>query len=150
MPTYVQNKKASLNFTFVETFEAGVILSGSEVKAIRAGKAKLDGAHVLIRGGEAFLVGASIAPYQPKNTPKNYEPERVRKLLLSKKELRLLEREGEQIGLTIVPLKWYNSKSRLKLAIALAKGKKKADKRETLKSKDAKREIERTLKRQHI
>lgn len=149
MPTYVHNKKAAQNFTFVETLEAGAVLFGHEVKAIRAGKAKLDGAHVVIRGGEAFLVGASVAPYQPINTPKDYDPERARKLLLSKKELRFLEREGEQIGLTIVPIKWYNKKSNLKLAIALAKGKKKSDKRESLKARDAKREIERTLKRQH-
>ncbi len=146
MSAYVQNKKATFNYELLETFEAGVVLYGHEVKAIRASKAKLDGAYVIIRGGEAFLVGASVSPFQPVNTPKDYDPERARKLLLSKKELANLERESEHAGLTIVALRWYNKGQKLKLAIAIARGKKKTDKRETLKARDAKRDMDRTLK----
>lgn len=146
MTDYVRNKKASLNYEFLETFEAGVVLFGYEVKAIRANKAKLDGAYVIIRGGEAFLVNSSVSPYQVANAPKDYDPERPRKLLLSKKELAALERYSEQAGLTVVALKWYNKNRKLKLSIAAGRGKKKADKRESLKAKTAKRDIERTLK----
>ncbi len=146
---YVQNKKASFHYEFLETFEAGIVLTGHEVKAIRTGKAKLDGAYVILRGGEAFLVGASISAYQPANTPKHYDPERPRKLLLSAKELQHLSRDSGQIGLTIVPLRWYNKGRVVKLAIALARGKKKADKRETLKARTDKRDIDRTLKGQN-
>lgn len=148
MTTYVQNKKAHHNFTFLETIEAGAVLHGHEVKAIRTGKASLNGAYVIIRGGEAFLVGASISPYQPANTPDSYDTERARTLLLTQKQLLQLHRQSEQSGLTIVPIKWYNKNGKIKLEIAIARGKKKADKRETLKSRDAKREIDRTLKNQ--
>ena len=146
MSAYDQNKKATFNPEPPATSEAGVAHYGHEVKAIRASKAKLDGAYVIIRGGEAFLVGASVSPFQPVNTPKDYDPERARKLLLSKKELANLERESEHAGLTIVALRWYNKGQKLKLAIAIARGKKKTDKRETLKARDAKRDMDRTLK----
>jgi len=148
MSTYIQNKKARFNYVLRETFEAGAVLTGAEVKAIRNGKGKLEGAHVVVRGGEAFLVGAHVSPYQEKNTPESYDPERTRKLLLSKKELAHLEVESEQAGLTIVPIKWYNAGQKLKLEIALGRGKKKADKRETLKERDSKRAIDRILKSQ--
>lgn len=148
MTTYIQNKKARHDFALLEELEAGAVLHGYEVKAIRSGKGSLAGAHVVIRGGEAFLVGATISPYQVPNTPVSYDPERPRKLLLSQKQLRKLERESEQIGLTIVPIKWYNSGRFIKLAIALARGKKKADKRETLKARATKRDIDRILKNQ--
>jgi SsrA-binding protein len=148
MTTYIQNKKARHNFTFVEEFEAGAELYGHEVKAIRTGKGSLSGSYVLIRGGEAYLVGAKITPYQEANTPARYDPERPRRLLLTAKQLQKLERESEQVGLTIVPIKWYNSKRHIKLAIALARGKKKADKRETLKARATQRDIDRILKNQ--
>jgi len=148
MSVYISNKKAYFNFEILEEFEAGIVLYGHEAKAIRAGKGKLEGGHVVIRGGEAFLVGASISPYQPANTPKKYDPERARKLLLSAKELAQLEAQGEQAGLTIVPIKLYNNRRKIKLEIALARGKKKADKRETIKKRDTKREIDRILKNQ--
>ncbi len=145
---YISNKKAHFNFEILQDYEAGIVLYGHEAKAVRAGKGKLEGAHVVIRGGEAYLVGASISPYQETNTPKNYEPERARKLLLSKKELSELEVKGEQAGLTVVPLKLYNNGRKIKLEIALARGKKKTDKRETIKKRDTKREIDRILKHQ--
>lgn len=148
MNDYVRNKKASFDFELLDRFEAGVVLLGTEVKSIRKGQGKLDGAHVVIRGGEAYLVGASIPPFQKANAPTNYDDERARKLLLSKKDLLLLYNESEKKGLTIVPIRWYNSRSKLKLEIAVAKGKKKHDKRDTIKQRDTKREIERTLKNQ--
>lgn len=146
MADLVQNKKAHFDFEFLEVFEAGVVLFGHEVKSLRAGKASLNGAYVVIRGGEAYLVNASISPYQVANTPKGYDPERARKLLLSKKQLAELEQGSEKQGLTIVAIKWYNNNRHLKIQIALAKGKKKADKRETLKERDSKREIDRIMK----
>lgn len=148
MTTYVTNRKASFNFELLDTVEAGLVLAGHEVKSVRTGKAKLEGGHAVIRGGEAFLVGISIAPYQPSNTPKNYDPERPRKLLLSRKELVALEVTSEQKGLTLVPIRLYNNGRNLKVEIAVARGKKKFDKRETIKKRDTKRDIERTLKSQ--
>jgi SsrA-binding protein len=148
MSDLVSNKKAYFDYEILDTFEAGVVLFGYEVKALRANKASLNGAYVIIRGGEAYLVNATISPYQVPNTPKKYEPDRARKLLLSKKQLALLEQSSEKQGLTIVALKWYNDKRHLKLAIAIAKGKKQADKRESLKKRDSKRDIDRILKSQ--
>lgn len=144
----VQNKKALRDYTVLEKFEAGVVLSGQEVKSLRGGRGELSGAYVIIRGGEAFLVGASIPPYQPNNTPKTYEPDRTRKLLLSKKEILRLLNDGEKNGLTIVPISVYNKKHRIKIEIALVRGKKKHDKRETLKKREAQKDIRRTLKRE--
>jgi len=148
MAAYIRNKKATFNYEILETFEAGVVLFGYEVKAIRAGKGKLDGGHVVIRGGEAYLVNSSVSYYQEANTPKGYDSERPRKLLLSKKQLAKLEVETNQAGLTIVPISWYNKQSKIKLEIALVRGKKKVDKRETLKKRDVKRDIDRILKTQ--
>jgi SsrA-binding protein len=148
MTDYIRNKKVTFDFELLETFEAGVALLGTEVKALRTGKASLNGAYVVIRGDEAWLLGASISPYQVANAPKKYDPERTRKLLLTKKQLDELKRYGEQPGLTIVAVKWYNEKRHIKLQIALARGKKKADKREKLKERDTKRDILRILKNQ--
>ena len=144
----VQNKKARFDYVLLKTFEAGAELFGHEVKAIRNGKASLVGSHVVIRDNEAYLVGASISHYQKANTPKEYDAYRVRKLLLHKKELAELAKTESTKGLTIVPLKWYNNNRRLKLEVAIAKGKKAHDKRESLKTKDSNRAIERTLKTQ--
>ncbi len=149
MSNLISNKKARFDYEILDTFEAGLVLAGYEVKSIKTGRAKLDGAHVLIRGSEAFLVNSSVAPYQPANMPKDYEPERVRKLLLSKKELKELEEKSEQAGLTIVPIRLYNAGRKLKLEIGIGRGKKKADKREALKARDNKRDIDRILKSQN-
>jgi SsrA-binding protein len=148
MAAYIKNRKVRFNFEILETFEAGLVLKGYEVKSIRAGKGKIDGAYVIVRGAEAFLVGASIAAFQPANTPKSYDPEQPRKLLLSKKQLAKIENQTETARLTCVPLSLYNSGGKIKLEIALARGKKKADKRQTMKARDTKRDIERTLKSQ--
>jgi SsrA-binding protein len=148
MTTLAGNKRARFDFDILETFEAGLNLLGTEVKSIRAGRAKLEGSYVVVRGGEAFLVGASIPAFQVVNTARNYDPERSRKLLLSQKELHRIHRETEHTHLTAVPLSLYNKGSKIKLELALARGKKKADKRESIKSRDVKREIDRTLKQQ--
>lgn len=147
MAAFVENRKVRFDFELLEHFEAGLVLAGYEVKSIKLGRAKLEGAYVIIRGGEAYLVEASIAPYQSANMPKEYDPMTPRKLLLSKKELLRLERETDEKGLTIVPIRLYNKRRTLKLEIALAKGKKKADKRESIKERDTKRDIERLMKR---
>ncbi len=148
MTTFIKNRKATFDFEHLDTFEAGAVLAGYEVKAIRTGKGKLEGSYVSIINGEAWLLGASISPFQVANTPKNYDPERARKLLLSKKQLAKLEVETRANRLTVVPISWYSSGQLIKLKIALARGKKKADKRETIKARDNKREIDRTLKSQ--
>ncbi len=148
MAAYIQNKKATFNYEILETFEAGITLSGHEVKAVRSGMGSLLGAFVIIRGAEAFLVKATITPYQPVNTPKSYDPERARKLLLHRKEITKLQKFLNTAGLTIVPISLYNKKSNIKLEIALVRGKKKADKRESIKERDTKRDIQRTLKQQ--
>lgn len=148
MANLVTHKRAKFDFELLETYEAGLVLSGTEVKSLRKGQGKLEGAHVVVRGGEAFLVGASIPAFQQKNAPPDYEPEATRKLLLSRKELAELAEKSDQKGLTIVPLSVYNKGRNLKLSIAVARGKKKTDKRETIKKREAKRTIERTLKNQ--
>lgn len=142
----VQNKKAFFNYEILEKLEAGIELHGFEVKSLKGGSATLDGAHVTVRGDEAFVVGLQIAPYQPKNTPQDYDPFRVRKLLLTKKEIDKLEKIGEQKGLTIVPLSVYNKGRKLKIKLGIARGKKKFDKRESIKKRDTDREIRRSLK----
>jgi len=143
---YIRNKKATFDYEILERFEAGLVLAGYEVKAIRAGKANLQGAYVVVRGGEAYLVGASVAYYQEKNTPDNYEQDRPRKLLLSKKELKKLEATDAQKGLTIVPIKLYNAGRNIKLEIGIGRGKKEFDKRQTIKARDTKRDLDRELK----
>jgi len=148
MTTFIKNRKAHFDFEHLDTFEAGIVLSGSEVKSIRAGKGKLEGAFVKIYDGNPVLLGASITAYQPKNTPKDYNPEQPRQLLLSRKELNKLERQINESNLTLVPISFYNKSGKIKLSLALARGKKKADKRETLKQRDTKRDIDRTLKMQ--
>lgn len=149
MTTYLSHKKAHFDYEVLETFEAGLVLLGHEVKSIRASRGKLEGGFVIIRGGEAFLVGVNINPYQPKNTPKGYDPERARKILLSKKELAHIEQKTETQGLTAIPLKLYSNGRNIKLEIAVVKGKKKHDKRESIKERDVKRDINRILKSQN-
>lgn len=139
-------KKATLRFAPIETFSAGIELLGNEVKALRSKLGSLDGARVVVRAGEAFLVGMTIPPYQMANTAKGYDPERTRRLLLTKKELRLLADEEAKKGLTIIPLEVYLNKGLVKVRIAIAKGKGKEDRREDLKKRDASRETSRVLK----
>lgn len=144
--TTISHKRARFDFEILETFEAGISLLGTEVKSIRGGQGKLEGAYVIIRGKEAFLVGASIPAFQKKNAGASYDPERPRKLLLTKKELVELEQKSEKQGLTIVPIKLYNKGSRIKLEIAIARGKKKHDKRQSIKERDTMRDVARELR----
>ena len=146
MTDLIKNKKDGFNFELLERYEAGVELLGTEVKSLRNGQGKLDGSHVIVRGDEAYLVGASIPAFQKANAPKDYDPERVRRLLLKKKEILELFTESEKRGLTVVPVRWYNKGRKLKLEIAVGRGKKKHDKREAIKGRDTKRSIERILK----
>lgn len=142
----ITNKKASLNYEILDTFSAGIELLGHEVKSVRAGNGSIDAAHVTVRGGEAFLIGAHISPYQPKNIAKEYDPDRNRRLLLTKSEIEKLASIESGKGLTIVPLSMYNKGRTIKVNIAVVRGKKKFDKRETLKRRDTEREIRREMK----
>ena len=148
MATLIKNRKATFNYEILERFEAGAVLYGHEVKALRTGKASLAGAYIVLRDGEAYLKGATISPYQEANTPEEYDPERERKLLLGRKELAHLEKELNTAGLTIVPISWYSKNHKIKLEIALVRGKKMSDKRETIKKRESKRNIDRLLKQQ--
>ncbi|MCX6790490.1 MAG: SsrA-binding protein SmpB [Candidatus Kaiserbacteria bacterium] len=144
--TLVEYKKAHLRFIPIETFSAGMELTGGEVKALRGKLGSLDGARVVVRGGEVFIVGMTIPPYQVANTPKGYDPERPRRLLLSKKEINTLLIEESKKGLTIIPLEVYSIGRLVKARIAIARGKGKEDRREDLKKRDAARETGRVLK----
>ncbi|HTR18669.1 MAG TPA: SsrA-binding protein SmpB [Candidatus Paceibacterota bacterium] len=145
--TVVENKRVGFDYTILEELEAGLELHGFEVKSLRAGNGSLKGARVVARGGEAYLVGASIPAWQVANAPKGYDPERTRRLLLSRSEIAHISSAEGQKGLTIVPLKVYNKGTRLKLLLAIARGKKKEDKRQNIRGREEKRRIERTLKK---
>lgn len=139
----LENRKATFNYEFLEKLDAGIELLGLEVKSLRGKLGSLEGAYVIVRGNEAFLVGAYIPAYQPKNAPKGYDERRNRKLLLTKKEIVTLAGAESKKGLTIVPISVYNRGRKIKVNIAIARGKKKFDKRETIK----KREVERDIRR---
>ncbi len=143
---FAENKKAYFNYEILEKITAGIQLLGYEVKAVRAGRMTLDGAYAVIRGNEAFLINSGITLLQPKNAPKDYDERRNRKLLLTKKEIRDLAGSEKQNGLTIVALSVYNMEHKIKVELGLAKGKKKSDKRESIKKRESDREIRRTLK----
>src|SRR6266403_4782692 len=139
----LENKRVGFDYTILEEMEAGLELFGYEVKSLRKGLGSLKGARVVARGGEAYLVGATIPPFQAANAPKSYDPERTRRLLLNQKEIaHISSAEGEK-GLTIVPLKVYNKGRNLKLLLAVARGKKKEDKRQSIREREEKRRISR-------
>jgi len=142
----IEYKKAGLRYLVLETFQAGIELTGAETKALRAKQGAMDGARIIMRGGEAFVIGLSIPPYQQGNTPAGYDPERTRKLLLKKSEIAYLAEQEAKKGLTVVPLELYNAGRYVKAKIAIVRGKNKSDKREALKLKDAKREMDRVLR----
>ncbi len=144
--TLVEYKKAFLKYAPLESFAAGLELTGQEVKSLRNKLGSLDGSRVVVRGGEAFIVGMTIPAYQLANARKNYDPERARKLLLAKKEISYLYSAESKKGLTIIPLEVYTSRKFVKARIAIVRGKGKSDKREDLKKRDALRESSRVLK----
>ena len=147
MSNYAENKKAYFNYEVLDKYEGGIELLGSEVKSIRAGKISLDGAFIIVRGGEVFLINTNIQPYQPQNTDKDYDPLRNRKILVTKKEIRELGDTEKNKSLTIVPLALYSKGSKIKISFALMRGKKKFDKRETIKKRETDRIIRREYKR---
>jgi len=141
----IVNKKANFNYEIKDKYTAGIELFGFEVKSLRKGQGSLDGSYVTIRGSEAFLINSFIPPFQEKNAPKDYGPRRTRKLLLTKKEIIELGNIEKTKGLTIVPISVYNKGRVLKIDIGVGKGKKKFDKRETLKKEDSLRQIKREI-----
>ncbi len=152
MKVLAQNRKANFDYQILEKFEAGISLIGQEVKSIRSGRASLKGSYVVlkhsVKGGtpEVFLIGANIPPYQPKNITKDYNPERSRKLLLKKSEIKYLIGKTKEKGLTLVPLRVYTKTRMIKIEFGIGKGKKKADKREIIKKRETEREIRKALK----
>ena len=145
-PVNIKNKKASFEYFFIETLTAGIVLTGTEIKSIRAGKASLVDSYCLIINGEMWVRGMSVSPYFY-GSYNNHEMKRDRKLLLTKKEIRALESATKQTGYTIVPtLVFIDNKGRAKMDIALCKGKKEYDKRQTLKEKEDRREMDRVMK----
>jgi SsrA-binding protein len=146
MANFSENRKVRFEFEVLETYEAGIELNGIEVKAIKNHKMNLEGSYIFPKLGEFWLVGATVSPYQPNNTPSDYDPQRDRKLLLQKKEINYLIGKVSTRGLTIVPVRVYNKKNKIKLEIAVAKKKQSHDKREVIKEREDKRKIERTLK----
>ncbi len=145
MKIVAQNKKAYHDYFIEDIFEAGIELMGTEIKSVRKGSINLKDSFIRIRNNEAFIENMHIAPYEQGNRY-NHEPLRTRRLLLHKKEILKLQKEVKESGLTIVPTKLYFKTSKLKVEIALAKGKKLYDKRQDLKDKDAKRDVEKALK----
>lgn len=139
------NRRASFDYQILEKFEAGVALTGQEVKSIKAGRFHLEHSFVQLKGGELWLLGANIPPYQPAMAG-DYDPYRPRKLLLHKKEILNLSQKVKQRGLTIIPVSCYTKNNKIKLEIALAKGKKKFEKRKEIKKRDIQREIEKEFK----
>lgn len=144
--TIASNRKARHDYTIEETLEAGICLEGWEVKSARDARVQLKDSHVIIRKGEAFLIGCHITPLQTASTHILADPTRIRKLLLHKKELIKLIGKIEQKGYTIVPLSMYLKRNKVKVEIAYAKGKKMYDKRASEKEKDWNREKQRALK----
>jgi SsrA-binding protein len=137
-----QNRRASHDYFILETFEAGLVLTGTEVKSLRAGKASLAEAYAMVENGEAFILQMHIPPYEQGNRW-NPDPVRRRKLLLHRRQIALLEKAVAQKGQTLIPLKLYFSKGYAKLLLAVGKGKKTYDKRHTIAERDARREVER-------
>ncbi len=146
MANYAENRKARFDYEILEKYEAGIELIGTEVKSVRGGSMSLEGAFAIVRGGEAYLINANIPPYQAKNAPKDYDPLRNRKILLTKKELSGLTASEKNKSLTIVPISVYNKGRKIKIEIALVKGKKKFDKREDIKKREVDRDIRREFR----
>ncbi len=134
------------NYEILEEIEAGIELLGQEVKSIREKHGSLEGARVIVRGGEAFLIGVTIPPFQPKNAPKEYAPDRNRRLLITKKEIAIIGETETKKGLTIVPISVYNKGRKIKVSLGIVRGKKKYDKRDSIKKRETDRDIRRSLK----
>lgn len=145
--SFVENKKVFFNYEILEKIEAGIELFGFEAKSVKAGKANISGAFVKIYNNEAWLVSCSISPFQEKNTPKDYGFDRARKLLLHKEEINTLMGKVKEKGLTLVPIKMYARRGKIKVELGLGKSKTRIDKREKIKKRDVEREVDRMIKR---
>ena len=143
------NKKAAYNYFFEEKFEAGMVLQGWEVKALREGKVQLTDGYVVVKGGELYVIGCQINPLKTASTHVNPDAVRTKKLLMHKDEIRRLIGKVEQKGYTLVPLNLHWKAGKVKCEIALAKGKAEHDKRDTIKDREGKREVERAMKSRH-
>ncbi len=149
MVTLIDNGKAHFNYEILEKIEAGIELTGFEVKALKAMKGSLDGAHVIIRGGEAYVANMLISPYQENNTPHGFESRRNRRLILTHREitdLAEIESGKGNGGLTIVPISVYTKGTLIKISLAVVRGKKKYDKRETTKKRETDRSVRREFR----
>ncbi|HSD12019.1 MAG TPA: SsrA-binding protein SmpB [Patescibacteria group bacterium] len=146
MPTLAENKKAKFEYQILDTFEAGLMLLGHEVKSARLGRMSLLGAYVTIARGALWLIGAHIQRYPQAGPLPDYDPDRTRKLLLHTREIAKIAGKLEQKGLTLVPLSAYTKGSKIKLSFGLARGKKLYEKKETIKRRESDREIRRSLK----
>ncbi|MBL8064369.1 MAG: SsrA-binding protein SmpB [Chthonomonadaceae bacterium] len=142
-PATIQNRKASFDYEFVDTYEAGIALVGTEVKSIYLGRANLVDAYCLVKDGEMWIHSMDVEPYD-KSSHFGHDRRRDRKLLLHRKEIDLIKRKSQEKGLTIIPVRvYFNEKGRVKVAIALARGKRQYDKRESIKKKETRRELQR-------
>jgi SsrA-binding protein len=145
MPTYADNRKAHYDYEILEKFEAGLVLTGQEVKSIKTGHMQLAGSYVVMREGEPYVIGSKVPPYQPKNAPADYNPERHRKLLLNQKEIDYLAGKVKERGFSLIPLKVYEQRGRIKLEFGLAKGKKEFNKKEKIKQRETERDMRRAM-----
>lgn len=146
MKTLIENRKALFDFDLIEKYQAGLSLYGFEVKSLRLGRGTLQGSYIVVRGQELFWVGANIPAYQPNNTPRDYLPKRERKLLVTKKEINYLLGKTKEKGLTLIPIKVYTNRDKIKLEFALSKAKKKYDKRQSIKERETSRVLNSALK----
>ncbi len=146
MPVYAINRRARFDYEILDTIEAGVVLTGGEVKAVRNGSVRLAGSFVTFHGNDAFLLNMHIAKYKKAGPSLPHDPDRSKKLLLKKKQIDYLRGKSQEEGLTIVPLSVYTRGSRVKVEIGIARGKKKYDKREKIKRRDIARDIAREKK----
>ena len=143
---YAFHRQALYDYEILEKYEAGLALTGAEVKSVKLGRLSLQGAFVILKSNEAWLLNAHISQYQPQNPTAFFEPLRSRKLLLHKREIREISQRLKGKGLTLVPLRVYNKKNKIKLEFGLGRGKKAFDKREAIKKRESKRQIGRELR----
>lgn len=146
MKTLAENRRVKFDYEILETFEAGIVLSGQEVKSAKEGHISIKGAYVTINQGEVFLINAQISPYKKAGPLPSYDQKRSRKLLLTKQEIKRLLGKVKEKGLTLVPISIYNKHGFVKVKIGLGKGKRKVDKREKIKEREASRKIQRALR----
>jgi len=147
MKVYAENKRARFDYEILEAFEAGISLTGHEAKSVRSGRINMTGSHAIVRDGEVFAIGLDVPSFQPNNVPPDHNENRSKKLLLKRREVKYLAGKLQD-GLTLVPIKLYSEGAFLKLELALARGKKKRDKREVIKKRETDRDIQRALRKQ--